>query len=185
MCGGVLELERELCIPHDIFKPNCKPVLSDITQKMTDEFIAKTGFDAEDSLVLSPYSKFSSMLDGTVWTKIVQALQGRYQKIYTYVNWGENAVPCTETLRTDIDILACLSARGCKIIGIHGSNTDVISKVAPQNLICFSVIKNDKDREYAKARKVLYEVNYLPSGAIYLRLEHFEEDYILRLLNSL
>ena len=185
MFGGVSDIERELCIPHNIFKPCCSPRLSAETQKLAQELCERGKINPPGTAVLCPYAKYSSMLDISVWVKFAKILRAQGKAVYTYAADNDPTVAGTELLKTDIDVLACLCERGARLYGVHGSITDVVNAVTPKNLVCLSVIRNEKDREYAKARNVFKEVNRMPGGAVYLRLEHFEEEYILDLLRRI
>lgn len=185
MFGGVTDLERELCVPHDVFKSCCQPQISDLTKQLTDDLLKKEKIESKNTVILCPYAKYNSVLEISFWEKFAEKQKEIGKKVYTYFGWGESVVNGTAPLNIDIDILACLSKLGCKIIAVHGGTSDVLNKVAPENLICLSVIKNDKDKEYAKARNVVKEVNYMPNGSVYLKLEHFEDDYVGALLQNI
>lgn len=184
MFGGVLDIERDLCIPHNIFKPCCIPKLSEETRNLTKAACEQNKIVPENTVILSPYAKYSSLLEMSFWGALAQELAAQGKTVYTYTSENAPAVQGTKVLKADIDVLACLCGSGAKVISVHGSTSDVVNAVTPGNLICLSVIKTDKDREYAKARKVLREVNYQPNGSVYLRIEHFETEYVLKLLRN-
>lgn len=185
MFGGVLDIERDLCIPHEMFKPKFRPNIGEETKQLANELVEQLKIDESNTVILCPVSKFSSMLDLSVWDSFAEYLLSQNKVVFTFNHIDNTIVKNTKILKTDVDILACLSTIGCKIIGVHGSDMDVVNAVAPKNLVCLSVIKNEKDKEYAKARKVTDEINRMPNGAVYLRIENFDKDYVVDLLKNI
>ena len=50
-----------------------------------------------------------------------------------------------------------------------------------KTITVLSVIKTARDGQFAKNRGAINEVNHI-NNITYLRIEHFEEDYVLKLL---
>ena len=58
---------------------------------------------------------------------------------------------------------------------------DVLVRSKATSVTVLNVIISDKDVQFAKSRGALKEINNI-NNITYLRIEHFEEDYVLKLL---
>lgn len=135
-------------------------------------------------ILLCPVAQSSSMLDYDLWRKFADILSRKGFTVYTNVFGKELTVDGTQALRVGIDEVACLGSMGCKIIGVQSGLMDVLLWVCPKQLTILNVIKNNMDKQYALSRNATKEVNIQPNGSTYLRIEHFEEEYVLKLLED-
>ncbi len=138
--------------------------------------------DAEKTVILCPVARSSSMLDYSIWNNFVLWLKDKGFRIFTNVAGNEKIIDNTEALSVDIDILACMGKMGCRIIGVQCGLLEVLASLNLP-LVCISVIKNANDRRFSHCpenKEVFNDSN----GVTYLRIEHFEEDYVLKLLKD-
>lgn len=178
---GIKDFMWDICIPSNIVYD--KMQISEDTKRNTAIFISKHSLDIQKAVVLCPVARTSSMLDESLWQVIIKNLTKRGFIVYTNIAGNEKALSETLPLMVDIDILANLALMGCRIIGVQCGLIDVLANINPSKLIVLSVIKTDRDRHYAHVVGARQEVSKV-KNITYLRIEHFEEDYVLKLLED-
>ena len=138
--------------------------------------------DPIHTVIICPISRSSSSLPKVIWEKFAQYLYSLGYEVFTNIGIGEAPIENTKSLVVDVDVVVCLANRGAKIVGVQCGLIDILVWSNSPNLLIASIIKNEQDRAFAQVSKALQEVNKKPNNVTYLRIEHFEEDYVLKLL---
>lgn len=176
---GITDLMWSLCLPAGLSFGQIE--IPNSTKIVGDEFINKNKITLSKMVVLCPVAKNSSMLSDEMWEKIALKLKKQGFRVFTNAFGKEKTIKDTERLELDIDVLVYCASLGVRIIGVQCGLMDIIVKIKPKFVTVINVIQTDKDRQYAASRGSINEVN-LVNGITYLRIEHFEEDYVLKLL---
>lgn len=176
---GVNNLMWQLCIPKNL--PRTKMKIPITAETNMASLLSSLNCQLNQIVVLCPFAYSSSTLENDTWIKIALLLQQNGFRVFTNVAGAEVAIYATEKLSVPIDVLACMAVNGCRIIGVQCGLMDILVQLAPSKLIVLNVIKNDRDRLYANGTRTINEVNVV-DGVTRLRIEHFEEDYVLKLL---
>lgn len=181
---GITDMEWDLCIPHGYC--SCVPIVSKETERATESYIKNSGFDITRSVILCPAAKSTSMLDGRIWELYAKFLCDKGYLVYTNVSADELPIKGTNSIICDVDILACLGKRGVKFVSVQSGLSDVLETICPHSLNVIFVIKPDKQNlQIAVNRWVMHEgLTVKNNGCKCLRIEHFEEDYVLKLLED-
>ena len=161
---------------------NAEMSITPKTAEITALLIKSFRLDIKKTVVLCPVARSSSMLDYSVWDKFVLWLRKKGFQVFTNVAGNEKILDGTEALSVDIDVLACMGKMGCRIIGVQCGLLEVLASLNLP-LVCISVIRNANDKRFSHCpenKEVLRDVN----GVTYLRIEHFEEEYVLKLLEE-
>lgn len=181
---GITDMEWDLCIPHGYC--SCVPSVVNETEKATDLYIKQSGFDIKRGIILCPAAKSTSMLDENIWVSYAKFLSKNGYAVYTNVSNNELPIEGTKSIDCDVDILACLGKRGVKFVSVQSGLSDVLETICPKSLNVIFVIKPDKQNlQIAVNRWVMHEgLTVKNNGCKCLRIEHFEEDYVLKLLED-
>lgn len=177
---GCHDFRWYLSLPKSAIKKT-DMAIDDKTISSMQEVIKGHSIDLDKTVIICPHAKNSSMLPEQCWVLFSEELKKNGYRVFTNAIGDEPTVEGTERLSVDMDIMVCLANRGCKIIGVQSGLMDILIRVKTQFVTIISVIKRDSDIRFAKSRGVLNEVNNI-NGVIYLRIEHFEEEYVLKLL---
>lgn len=170
----------DICIPKSIKFTQMR--ISAETEKMTNNLIWREGINIDQTIILCPYAQSSSCVGSEYFNKYVENLVKNGFTFYTNVSGNEDAIAGTKPLYVSVDILACLAKKGVRVVGVQSGIIDVISAISPKNLTVLFLIKTSNDRQYAINRNAINEVTKVGDNITYLRIEHFEEDYVLKLL---
>ena len=176
---GISDLRWALCLPKKL--ENCGMIISEDIKLRAHEIIFNAFHDKQNVVIISPYAKSSAMLQEDIWIKFTTWLQNKGFIVYTNVFGQEKVIPGTLPLSVGIDIIVYLADLGYRIIGVQSGLMDVILRAQSKNVTVLSVIKTARDGQFAKNRGAINEVNHI-NNITYLRIEHFEEDYVLKLL---
>lgn len=176
---GVGDLRWYLCLPNKLEISGMK--ISEEVKDRADNIIRSIFNGSRKIVILCPYAKSSAMLHEGIWVKYADWLQKIGFSVYTNVFGNEKVILGTQPLSVDIDIMVCLADMGYKIIGVQSGLMDVVLRSASRTVTILSVIKTARDNQFAKSRGAINEVNIV-NNVTYLRIEHFEEDYVLKLL---
>ncbi len=176
---GITDLMWELCLPSNLPKGQMK--ISNTSVKECGEVIEHFNIDIAKTVIICPIAKNSSMLAPNIWESFADLLIAKGYRIFTNAFGEEKTINGTERIEVDIDVIVCLANMGVRIIGVQCGLMDIIVKILPEHVTVINVIKTDKDKQYAKSRGAINEVNHI-NNVTYLRIEHFEEDYVLKLL---
>ena len=122
------------------------------------------------------------MLSERIWEKFAQRLKKNGYDIYTNVGPNEKPINGTRALAVSIDEIVCLSNMGARVVGVQCGLMDILSWAKCGNFLVINPIHNSVDITYARDVGCINEVNKKPNNVTYLRIEHFEEDYVLKLL---
>lgn len=182
MFKGISDMQWDFCVPE--IKYSGGTSIPQETKERVEEYLKKENINIKKMILLCPVAQSSSMLDYDLWRKFADILSRKGFTVYTNVFGKELTVDGTQALRVGIDEVACLGSMGCKIIGVQSGLMDVLLWVCPKQLTILNVIKNNMDKQYALSRNATKEVNIQPNGSTYLRIEHFEEEYVLKLLED-
>lgn len=177
---GVTDFMWDLCVPKTIKFSLMR--IGDETERATKSYIARENFNIEKSIILCPYAQSSSSASYDYFNNFIDVLNEKGFVVYTNIANNDEVLPKTKPLSVSIDVLACLAKYGVRVIGVQSGVMDVLSKITPQNLTTIFIIKTDNDRQYAQNRGAVNEVTKISDNITYLRIEHFEEDYVLKLL---
>lgn len=175
----VNNLMWQLCVPSNLPRTSMK--LSDETESETRLLMLKNSYDLNKLVVICPFAYSLSTLDKNIWIKLTSLLQKAGYKVLTNTAGAEEAIYTTEKLNVPVDVLACMAVKGCRVIGVQSGLMDILAQMSPPKLIVLNIIRNDVDRRYANGTRTVNEVNTV-NGVTRLRIEHFEEDYVLKLL---
>lgn len=176
----ISDMQWDFCLPE--IKYSGVAAIPYDTLEYTKKFINDNFIDVGKTIIICPVAQSSSMLEYGIWEKFADKMNKCNFSVFTNVFANEPIVRGTKPLKVSIDVVACLGTMGCKIIGVQSGLMDVLLWACPERLIVLSIIKNANDMHYAKARGAIENVNKMKNGAKYLRIEHFEEDYVLKLL---
>lgn len=176
---GVGDLRWYLCLPSKLKTTDM--VVNQITINKTNDVKRINNIEANKSVIICPYAKSSSMLSSNIWERYTKELNKLGYKVYTNSFGDEPSIKGTSRLSVDIDIMVCLARQGCRIIGVQSGLLDVLVRSKATSVTVLNVIISDKDVQFAKSRGALKEINNI-NNITYLRIEHFEEDYVLKLL---
>lgn len=178
---GIQDMEWDMCFPSHW--KMCKPKITTHIDSETDSFLRDSkNIDVSKSVVLCPAAKSTSVLEYSIWKKFVKYIQSLGYTVFT--NAPKNEIPIDGTISLDcsIDILACLGKRGLKIVTVQSGLSDVLRIICPENLMVLFIIQQEKDLFVAANRGVTKEgCTVKKEGSICLRIEHFEEGYVLKL----
>lgn len=177
---GITDFMWDICIPKSIKFTQMR--ISAETEKMTNNLIWREGINIDQTIILCPYAQSSSCVGSEYFNKYVENLVKNGFTFYTNVSGNEDAIAGTKPLYVSVDILACLAKKGVRVVGVQSGIIDVISAISPKNLTVLFLIKTSNDRQYAINRNAINEVTKVGDNITYLRIEHFEEDYVLKLL---
>lgn len=182
MMYKVNALMWKFCIPREEASQEACMNIGNFTNKMTDKIISEYCIDPIHSVIICPVSRSSSGLPKAIWEKFAQYLHSLGYDVFTNTGIGEVPIENTKPLAVDVDVVVCLSNRGAKIVGVQCGLIDILVWSKSPNLLIVSIIKNEQDRAFAQVAKAVQEVNKKPNNVTYLRIEHFEEEYVLKLL---
>ena len=180
---GVGDLNWELCLPKETSEYFANAEIDEATLEETKEIIRKNDMPVEHTVLLSPVAQSSSMLEEQTWIQFCKWLKERGFKVFTNVHGKEMPIEGSSPLDVGVNVIACLASMGYRIIGVQSGLVDVTVNLSPKHLTVLSVIRTAYDRQYADTRGSKKEVNDV-NGVTYLRIEHFEEEYVLKLLEE-
>lgn len=172
----------KFCLPRSVMKHEASMSISDSTLALTDEVISTYGINTKRSVIICPVSRSSSKLSDLIWEKYSKYLVSIGYDVFTNVGINEQAINGTKPLSVDVDVIVGLSCKGVKIVGVQCGLMDILVWSRSSNLLILNVIKTTQDKAYAHVAGAINEVNIKPKNVTYLRIEHFEEDYVLKLL---
>ena len=178
---GFGDLNWDVCLPKDMKQYFGTMKIDEKTVQETNLIINKLGLNKTNSVIFCPKAQSSGMLEEKIWDQFSELLQKKGFVIFTNVHGAEKPINGSKALNVGVDILVCLASCGYRIIGVQSGLIDVLVEAQPQNLTVLSVIIKAYDRQCANYRGAVNEVNHI-NGVTYLRIEHFEEDYVLKLL---
>lgn len=176
------DLLWHLCLPRSAIKKT-DMAIGDKTRSDMNEIIKVHSIKLDKTVIICPYAKTTSMLPVNCWVTFAEELKKNGYMVFTNAFGDEAAIEGTDKLSVDIDVMACLAQSGCKIIGVQSGLMDVLVRSKIANITVLSIIITDRDIQFAKNRGALSEVSNV-NGVIYLRVEHFEEDYVVKFLKD-
>lgn len=176
---GITDLMWSICLPQGLATGQI--CISDASKNAGHIFIKNHKIIPNKMVVLCPVAKNSSMLVNAIWEEFARKLKSKGYRVFTNAFGNEETVKNTERFEQDIDILVYLATLGIRIIGVQCGLMDILVKIKPEFVTVLHIIQTDKDRQYAFSRGANKEVNMV-NGITRLRIEHFEEDYVLKLL---
>ncbi|MFR1632143.1 MAG: hypothetical protein ACLSU0_03135 [Oscillospiraceae bacterium] len=179
---GVNDTMWNLCMPIRLQGSECHMEVSSATMDKVNVELLKLKVDPTKLVILCPIAKSSSMLPTLIWEKFAAYAKNEGYKVYTNVGPNEKPISGTKELPVGIDEIVCLSNMGAKIVGVQCGLMDILSWAKCGNYVVLNPILNTVDITYARDVGCLNEVNKKPNNVTYLRIEHFEEDYVLKLL---
>lgn len=180
---GFGDLNWDICLPRDM--KNCfgNMKIDEQTKRETQKIISELKLNDKTTIIFCPRAQSSGMLELEIWNRFSKFLQNKGFQIFTNVHGEEKAIEGTIPLEIKVDILACLANLGYRIIGVQSGLMDVLVEAKPEKLTVLSVIKKAYDSQCANYRGAVNEVNVV-NNVTYLRIEHFEEEYVLKLLEE-
>lgn len=179
---GVNDTMWSLCMPTRLRGSECHMEVDDLTIEKTNKIISDLKIEPSKLVVFCPIAKSSSMLSTEVWEKFGRRLKRNGYDVYTNVGPNEKPVNGTRALAVSIDEIVCLSNMGARVVGVQCGLMDILSWAKCGNFLVINPIHNSVDITYARDVGCINEVNKKPNNVTYLRIEHFEEDYVLKLL---
>lgn len=177
------DLARDICIPQSYFNNRSTMEITDSLKQRTEKVIKDYNIAVDKTIICCPAAKSSSMIDIKQWKLLADKFKADGFNVFTNVFGAEPVIDDTLPIEVPIDIAICLAKMGCKIIGVQCGLLDAIAQIKPEHLTVLSVIKGDMDKQYAKNRGSVNEVNTI-NGIRYLRIEHFEDDYVVNLIHN-
>ena len=179
---GVNDTMWNLCMPVRLKESECNMEVYSDTEIKVSKLLSNLKIDVDKLVILCPVAKSSSMLARTIWEKLTKKLKDIGYSLYTNIGPGEQPIVGTKALEVDIDEIVCLSNKGARVIGVQCGLMDILLWSHCSNFIVINPIVNSNDITYARDVGCISEVNKKPNNVTYLRIEHFEEDYVLKLL---
>lgn len=179
---GVNDTMWNLCMPVKLKGSECNMSVDEETESKVNQIVAKLNIDIEKTVILCPIAKSSSMIAGSIWQKFVKIIKDKGFDVYTNIGPGEKGILGTKDLPVSIDEIVCLSNKGVRVVGVQCGLMDILLWAHCGNFIVLNPIVNSIDVTYARDVACLQEVNKKPNNVTYLRIERFEEDYVLKLL---
>ena len=179
---GVNDTMWNLCMPVKLKGSECNMSVDEETRSKVNQIVAKLNIDIEKAVILCPIAKSSSMIADSIWQKFVKIIKAKGFDVYTNIGPGEKGILGTKDLPVGIDEIVCLSNKGARVVGVQCGLMDILLWAHCGNFIVLNPIVNSIDVTYARDVACLQEVNKKPNNVTYLRIEHFEEDYVLKLL---
>ena len=179
---GINDTMWNLCLPKELKFNDYNMELNEQTIQRVETYLKEEHIDIKKMTILCPQSKSSSMLENSVWVKFSNILKQKGYDVFTNIGPNEQPICGTKKLQINIDEVVCMSKMGAYVIGVQCGLMDTLLWANCSNLIILSLIENKTDLAYARVANSLNEVNKKPNNVTYLRIEHFEEDYVLKLL---
>lgn len=182
MMFKVNSLMWKFCLPREVMTHQANMMIGESTKVLSDKVISDYQIDVLHTAILCPVSRSSSNLPKAIWVKFTQFLRTRGYEVYTNVGPDELPVEETKALSVDVDVVVGLAHKGVKVIGVQCGLMDILVWSKASNLLIVNVIRSEQDKAFAQVAGAVQEVNNKPNNVTYLRIEHFEEDYVLKLL---
>lgn len=179
---GVGDLLWNLGIPKNSVFPNMR--INEITSKNTDLLIKKLDIDCNNTIIFCPNAQSSSVLNETIWNSLIAEQTAKGKRVLVNVAAGEKTVYEATPLACSIDVLCDLVKRGCCVVGVQCGLMDVISEFNDfRKLIVLCVIKTATDKHFAENCGAINDINIF-GNKIYIRLEQFDDDYVIEKINK-
>lgn len=171
----------ETAVPRHYFNDRSSMQINDKLNEEVDNYIKEIELNIEKSVILCPAAQSSGILTNELWEDLVLHINQQGYKVYTNVHGEEKPIKGTEGLDVSLDKIITMAKKGVRIIGVQSGLLDVISEIKPENLIFINVVKTAMDNQFAMVKGVLNEVSK-KDGITFIRLEHFEKEYVLNLI---
>lgn len=179
---GVGDLLWNLGIPNNMDYPNMR--INEITSKNTDLLIKKLGIDCNNTIIICPNSQSSSVLNETMWNRLIAELTVKGKRVLVNIAAGEKTVYGATPLDCSIDVICDLVKRGCWVVGVQCELLDVIAEFNDfRKLIVLCVIKAATDKHLAENCGAINDINIF-ENKIYIRLERFDDDYVIEKIDK-
>ena len=181
---GINDTMWGLCLPKCMKAVESRMTISETTSCETREIIETNKIIIDKTVIFCPVAKSSSILDVSIWKKFAVFLNDLGYRVFTNVGPNELPIEGTQGLSVGVDCVVALSKMGCRIIGVQCGLMDILGWTGCGNYTVINVIHNEIDRTYARDVSSLKEINIKDNNVTYLRIEHFEEEYVLKLLED-
>ena len=182
MLFKVNSLMWKFCLPREVMKCQATMRVGKSTEALCDKVISDYRIDISHTVILCPVSRSSTNLPKTIWAKFARFLLNHGYEVYTNIGADELPVEGTKALAVDVDVVVGFAHKGVKVIGVQCGLMDILVWSKASNLLIVNIIKSEQDKAFAQVAGAIQEVNSTPNNVTYLRIEHFEEDYVLKLL---
>lgn len=179
---GITEIMWDIVLPQDAYKYAGKIIISDILRIKAKEALydcIKESVSLSKIVILCPVAQSSSMLNYETWEMYSRVLTQKGYFVLTNLYGNEREIKGTYSFRVGVDIIISLVSMGCHIIGVQSGIMDIVAMLESPLATVLHIIRTNRDKSYAIKynKEITFERNIL-----HLRIEHFEEDYVLKLL---
>lgn len=182
---GCNDFMWDLCLPKE-YKFSVAPRISDETNSEAKKLMQLTDTSCQEIVILCPIAQSSSMLDESTWEAFANFCSSTGYKVFTNIHGPEKPINGTVGIDCTVDILAALAMCGVRIIGVQSGLMDVLAMLNPPHLTVCNVIKTQGDYFFyslkTKGAEVVAKDVFKKGNILYIRIEHFEENYVVKLL---
>lgn len=189
MMFGITDLMWKLGLPRESTLDNSEITISSEIKSIAQNILRDNNISLEKLVILDPIDnvRHNNLIGKQVWNKFIIFLKDKGYLPYIYCKQNlfkivgdslEGGIPM------EYDILFAIIRSGCGFIGVQSGITDMLATMQWDNLTKIMVVNyivTDQDRQLAQNRGNTDERNIV-NNITYLRIEHFEEDYVLKLL---
>ena len=173
----------------DVIQGKIGYVLKDIrcsekSLKAASEYLSSIGYEADKTVVFTPYARSSSMVDIGKYEAIVSRLKEYGYKFLTNVSPKEKEIEGSVRMDESLDVFAALGVMGALFIGVQSGIIDVIRWLDTDiRLIDLHILKLPIDYKYAKNRNVREKVD-LKQNVTHLMIENNEVENFDEIVQS-
>ena len=160
-----------------------------ITDKIlveSEQYLSNNSMDASKSIILCPVAQSNSLLGKAFWDKLIINLKNKGYVVYTNIGPNEQPLEGTNPLCVPIDIICGLVSCGCKVIGVQSGLLDLLIWLKKDfSITVLSVIKTERDLQFAKNRGLVDEVTKREK-VTYIKIDNMEEkDYVTLIMEAM